>query len=317
VLSEVERWLGLRPAGSGRLEVDPRELAQLLGRLVFASQVIPGGRTFMMAMLRSFGGLVVDWRRGAVRPRAGAWRAMWVEGGFWRDLEWLRDHVSVRNCVPLQPRAAAEAVVAGTDASGWGAGELVWLDGAREETQLRFTEAEQRRPINWRELLGILRVCEVWGARMAGRVVLVETDNLAACATAKKKQARAEDMQELIRRLLVLCERHDITLRLTHTPGAKLHRPDQTSRGDPVEEPRQRLPREAYAGLAARYGPYSAHVGAERLWAPLMTEWDGRHRWWLHPTHTTVGTALRMVVERARELPLGHFTATVERGGAR
>ena len=48
-------------------------------------------------------------------------------------------------------------------------------------------------------------------------------------------------MQELVRRLLEACEEHDIELRVCHTPGALLHRPDQTSRGDPVEEPVCRL----------------------------------------------------------------------------
>eukprot|EP00966_Prymnesium_polylepis_P191790 4444659-Prymnesium_polylepis.1 len=50
-----------------------------------------------------------------------------------------------------------------------------------------------------------------------------------------KGVSKAPDMQELIRRLHVvhLCE----NLRLTHTPGVKLIRPDQTSRGDSVEEP--------------------------------------------------------------------------------
>ena len=35
--ADLARWLTLRPGGDGRLEVDPTELAQLLGRLVFAS----------------------------------------------------------------------------------------------------------------------------------------------------------------------------------------------------------------------------------------------------------------------------------------
>ena len=56
--ADLTRWLALRPGGEGRLEVDPTELAKLLGRLVFASQVIPGGRVFMMSMLRSFGAIL-------------------------------------------------------------------------------------------------------------------------------------------------------------------------------------------------------------------------------------------------------------------
>ena len=46
------------------------------------------------------------------------------------------------------------------------------------------------------------------------------------------------DRQRAISLQNALCQR---LLRVCHTPGALLDRPDQTSRGDPVEEPRQRL----------------------------------------------------------------------------
>jgi hypothetical protein len=118
-------------------------------------------------------------------------------------------------------------------------------------------------------------------------------------------------MQELVRRLLCLCERHGIELRLTHTPGAKLHRPDQTSRGDPIEEPRQRLARGEFGTLAAIHGPFSEFVGAERWHAAPMAEWDGIDRLWLHPSFATVGTALRLVMDRAREARTGSLRAVV------
>ena len=54
-------------------EMEPRELAKLLGHLVFASQVVPGGRTYMQNMLSAFSGLEVDWKHGRVRARYGAW----------------------------------------------------------------------------------------------------------------------------------------------------------------------------------------------------------------------------------------------------
>ena len=122
-------------------------------------------------------------------------------------------------------------MLAGTDASGWGTGQVIWLDGAREGSVLRFTAAEKRRPINWRELLGILRVCEVGGERLRGKVVLIETDNMAAKGASEKLSSKAEDMQELVRRLLLSAERFGFELRVTHTPGEKLDRPDLSYRG--------------------------------------------------------------------------------------
>ena len=300
----IDAWMARRPPAGEELSVGAKELAKLLGHLVFGSQVIPGGRTYMQSMLSSFAGLEVDWRRGAVRRTGagGAWSEMRVGDGFWRDLEWWSDHLERRNCVSLEPTARGEAAISGTDASGWGTGQLVWLDGGREEVQLVFTEAEQRRPINWRELLGVLRVVETWGERLAGRVVLVEADNTAAVGASTKMASKAEDMQELVRRLLEACEEHDIELRVCHTPGALLHRPDQTSRGDPVEEPRLRLSVAAYGELAERFGPFTEWIGSERRHTQERgSSMDGVDRLWVHPTHTTVGSALRLIGERLGE----------------
>ena len=169
VRNMLDEWRARRPAaGRAAAEASPRELASLLGHLVFASQCVPGGRTYMQGMLSSFAGLEVDWRRGAVRfsRSGGEWRRVQLAAGFWRDLEWWSANLECRNCVPMREASRGEAWLAGTDASDWGTGQLVWLDGQREEVALRFTAAEQRRSINWRELLGIYRVISMWGERL-------------------------------------------------------------------------------------------------------------------------------------------------------
>ena len=78
-----------------------------------------------------------------------------------------------------------------------------------------------------------------------------------------------------------------------------------TSRGDPAEEPRARLTSEAFAPLAARFGPFTEMLGAERRHTQSDASRGGEAastvRLWLHPTHTTVGSALRLVGERLSE----------------
>ena len=59
-------------------------------------------------------------------------------------------------------------------------------------------------------------------------------------------------------------ERWDIELRFVHTPGVLLHRPDQTSRGDPIEEPRVRLAAAEFAAIERLTGRFTEFVGAER-----------------------------------------------------
>ena len=168
-------------------------------------------------MLAAFAGLEVEWRRGAVRARGETWRAMTIGDPFWRDLDWWDQRLEMSNCIPLSPPSRARAAVqAGTDASDFSAGEVIYLGGQKEETRIKFTRAEKRRPINWRELLGILRILEVWGQRLGGSRLLVETDNMVAWATGAKGHSKAAEMQELLRRLCERCARHEIELTLTH-----------------------------------------------------------------------------------------------------
>ena len=67
---------------------------------------------------------------------------------------------------------------------------------------------------------------QVWGHRLQGCRLLVETDNMVAHATGSSGHSKAQEMSELLRRLFELCNVHEITLTLSHTPGARLDRPD-------------------------------------------------------------------------------------------
>ena len=203
------------------------------------------------------------------------------------------------NCSPLSVPSGGDLAVVGSDASDFACGELVWLDGLREETRLVFTKAERRRPINFRELRGSLRALEVYGERLRGRTVLIELDNTCAHEAVRKLFSKAEDLQELTRRILDRSLRHGIRLRSCHTPGAMLHRPDQTSRGDAPEEPRVRLRRAVFEALEARYGPFTSFLGAEREHAVRKRDTpDGPPVLWAHPTFSTSASTLRLIGEQ-------------------
>ena len=292
--SLIGQWWERRRPGA---TAEPRELAHLLGSLVFASEVVEGARTYMQSMLQQFKGLEIDWMRGTVRVAKCAWRRVHLSDGFWRDLHWWRTALAATNCVSAFPERGGECRVAGTDASDFGCGELVWIDGQREETQLVFTSAERRRPINFRELRGCLRVLELWGERLSGCTVVLEVDNTSARSAAAHLYSKAEDMQELVRRLLSRCARWGIHLQLVHTPGKLLNRPDRISRGVPPSEPRQRLIRRVFVGLEARYGPFDSFLGAERDHARAQAR-GGERRMWLHPSFDSVASALQLVGDR-------------------
>ena len=161
----LDSWMARRPDGRGATresltEAEPKELASLLGMLVFSAAAVPHGRTYMQGMLRQFAGLEVDWARGSVWYARCEWGSVKLTPAFWRDLSWWRSAMSFSNSVPLGRSAVGEAAITGTDASDFACGELAWLDGAREEMVCIFTQAEKRRPMNFRELLGVYRLVE-------------------------------------------------------------------------------------------------------------------------------------------------------------
>ena len=137
---------------------------------------------------------------------------------------------------------------------------------------------------------------------MAGWLVLIEGDNTASLGAATKWSSKSPGMQELIRRMFDVCERWKIVCRFCHTPGVLLHRPDQISRHDPVEEPRARLSAGAFGSVERRFGRFNEWVGSEREHPSVLDVGEAdAARVWMHPTFTTVGSALRLVAERASE----------------
>ena len=271
MLEKIDGWMTRRgpPASPEAAVPKPylapaRELAELLGLLVFASQCVPRGRVQMMGMLRAFAGLQVDWISGRVRYATGIpWSGVVLRDSFWRDLIWWRSALEARCCWRCPAEARRQATIMGTDASDKACGAVAWVDGSREEATLEFTRAERRRPITWRELRGAVRVVEVWGPRLAGHSLIVDIDNTGAVGAAEKLFSKSEDMMEQVRRMVELSDRFDLEIHPVHTPGVFLQRPDGLSRGDAAAPPRRRLSREACVALEARFGPFDEFIGAE------------------------------------------------------
>ena len=159
MLDLVKAWLSRRPSDfeesrGGEAEADPKELASLLGLLVFCSAAVPHGRTNMQGLLRQFARLEVDWARGSVRWPGGDWGKVPLTRAFWRELAWWKGALESNPSVPMVDSRAGVAAVAGTDASDHACGELVWHEGGREEMQMLFTYAEKRRPLTFASYWG-------------------------------------------------------------------------------------------------------------------------------------------------------------------
>jgi hypothetical protein len=272
--------------------IHPEELARLLGNLNFAAQVIEPGQVFLNRMYSHFRGVIVDWKRGLVRVN-GRGKALTLNDEFFTELRWWRENLEHRNALPLiRPLRDADGVVSGTDASDWGCGAVAWLSGAREEFQHRWGPWEKAQPINLRELIGATRILEAWGPRLAGKRLLLETDNMATMWCIRRRKARSALMAEQLRRMYAVAARYDIEINVIHTPGVQLLRPDGVSRGDDPLPPRQRLTQPVFQELSRRWGPFSEGLGAE-MEHPAAGAQGEERRLWLHPSHATISATLK------------------------
>ena len=96
VLEMIDEWAERGPESGYGATAEPRELARFLGHLVFVSEVVPGGRAYMQALLRQFQGLEVDWARRSVRyVRSNSpWGRVPLSRDFWGDLVWFLSSLS-------------------------------------------------------------------------------------------------------------------------------------------------------------------------------------------------------------------------------
>ena len=49
-----------------------------------------------------------------------------------KNIDWWSDSLQYRNCTSLLEPELGEAAITGTDASGWGSGQVAWIDGGKE-----------------------------------------------------------------------------------------------------------------------------------------------------------------------------------------
>ena len=241
-----------------------RELAGIMGRLNFACKAVHGGMNFMARMWDRFRGVLIDWGRGAVRVANGV-RDLKLDCEFWLDLEWWIKCLQSPMSVLLRgDDACVWEVRCGTDGSDWGSGQFIVLDGEEERMQCEWTPTERRKPINWRELNGVLRMLRKWGPRLRGAKLWMAVDNMTTFELLRRFRVSAPEMAELLRRIHLLCVRYEICLVVKHVPGVDLEVPDDMSREAALVEPKQRMTKEAYEWAVRLTGEHTQFLGKER-----------------------------------------------------
>ena len=289
-----------------------RRLAEVLGKLNFASKAVPGGAFFMARMWDRFRGVVIDWGRGVVRIIDGV-RDVKVDSEMWKDLEWWQVMLSQVTGIPLVDDESHRWLVrSGTDGSDWGSGQFVILHGEKEELQCCWTSDEVKKPINWREMNGALRILREWGPRMRGCVLWMAVDNLVSVNLLQHFRVTAPELAELMRRIYRLCAKFSIKLKVQHVAGVDLILPDTMSRELCAMEPRQRLTLREFNRVVFFTGRPTSYLGRERDHVDVATldalrsevESGSRSRVdWFNPQYNQTALFLKSMRGMAASIP--------------
>ena len=239
-------------------DVGRRALASVVGKLSFASDVVPGLRALLAPCYWAQQEFVEtpeegnEWEQW-VRVRLSAGAALALESaaalldqpdrlrrrfypnrdpqlaGFWKGV--VRDSHSDMDATH---RTADGVVVITGDASGdQGAAVTVVRpeEGERRAVwRYGLEDSAQRQSSNWRELDTVVRPLEMWGAELAGQRVLVRTDNTTAKAVVNNRGTVSANLQQLCARLVEVCRAHDLDVAAMHIPGVENTLADALSR---------------------------------------------------------------------------------------
>ena len=209
--------------------------------------------------------------------------------GFWKGLVQDSDSEIDANHV-----TAAGIPVFTTDASGpRGGGRFM-----QHRFSFLFSEEDQRRSTNWRELSTSAYALNLWGPALAsmGSRVLVRSDNIAAVAAFNRSYSGSEDLNILVQQVSSLATAHGIVLAARHIPGIQNKLADALSRWRPESAASncQLLP-SLFDAVQQAVGSHQVDACAEPgggdsfypvFWSPVHSsieeDWAAK-RVWCHP----------------------------------
>ena len=244
----------------------------LTGKLSFAGCVVRAGRTYIRRL----------WDLSAAlhgkRRRACASFQLHITLSAAADLRWwaaaLQSHSGVRLWQPQgsehfslwRPGAPLlpDLPKSQTDASGRGWG-VCWGSELRHG---RWSPAQMRMSINWKELKTVQIACQWHGPYWAHKRVLLETDNTTAASYANRGYGSISQLSDIARKIKQLEARYNFELIVLHLPGALNVIADGLSRFRIATSTQEwQLDPAVFASLDQEFGPH---------WADLMSDPEGR-----------------------------------------
>jgi hypothetical protein len=195
-----------------------KELQSLLGLLNFCCTVVPPGRSFLRRL--------TDLTKKVTRPS----HRITLNSESRKDLtawQLFADHFNGTNLLLQERWVTDTSLHLYTDASGSiGFGAIFqshWFYGT-------WTSAQAPLNITFKELFPIVLALELWGPSLDNRCFTLHSDNYAVVHIINKQTCKDPQIMLLVRRLVLVCLKHNILVRSVHISGKTNVLPDLLSR---------------------------------------------------------------------------------------
>lgn len=244
----------LKEGRAGRLVL--RELARFAGLCLSVARAVLPARL----LLRAIYAMVREARADCASGKAGWARRIKLSAAALDEAEWWCEALAGWNGRSVRPRP--HTVVLTTDASESGFGATLEMDGTSERMAGMWTESEAAHSSNWRELSTVRLALDHWGSKLAGKSVLVRSDNTTTIAYVNRFGGRYKDLLSVATALLTSSWALGMELKAVHIPGVLNVISDELSRLKDKSD--WVLRRRAFRRLQQRFGAHTIDRFATR-----------------------------------------------------
>ena len=184
-----------------------RELLSLIGKLSFASKIIPSGRTFLRRL--------IDLAKSVSKLH----HHLSLNLDAQKDIEWWQMFLPSWNgkCKILDPESTVAADINPfTDASG-SLGFGIYFDG--KWVSCAWPVHLKDFSIQWKELFPIYISCFIWAKSLAVKRILFHCDNASVVNICSTQSSKCPCLANLLRRMFFIAANNQFTINVTHIPG--------------------------------------------------------------------------------------------------
>ena len=215
---KIEEMSGILAQLKGRKKCTKRELLSLIGKLSFASKIIPSGRTFIRRLID----LSTTVRRLSHRVS--------LNHVAREDINWWQQFLpswNGRQKILDINTTLCPSVNLYTDASGQ-IGFGIYFNG--EWVAQKWPDKFAQNSIQWKELFPIYLACYIWGKQFHEKRLLFHCDNMAITNIWATGTSKCTKIMSLVRKIFFIAAENNFTVNIKHIPGIDNSVADSLSR---------------------------------------------------------------------------------------